>query len=51
MPEREVWTLKGRKKIYLVGDDNAIVEELEDKGALSEIGNQVGEVWLRDALQ
>ena len=37
MPEKEVWTVHGRKKVYLVDDDNCIVEELEDRGPLSEM--------------
>jgi hypothetical protein len=36
MKEKEVWTLLGRKKVFLVDDDNCIVEELKDLGPLSE---------------
>ena len=37
MPEKEVWTVHGRKKVYLVDDSNCIIKELEDKGPLSEM--------------
>ena len=36
MREKEVWTLLGRKKVFLVDDDNCIIEELRDLGPLSE---------------
>lgn len=36
MKEKEVWTLLGRKKVFLVDDDNSIIEELRDLGPLSE---------------
>ncbi len=37
MPEKECWTTHGRKKVFLVDDDNNIVKELEDLGPLSEL--------------
>ena len=36
MPEKVCWTLAGRKKVFLVDDDNNIIKELEDLGPLSE---------------
>ncbi len=35
--EKECWTIHGRKKIFLVDDDNQIIEELKDLGPLSEL--------------
>ena len=35
MQQKEIWTLDGRKKIYLVDDNNQIVKEIEDLGPLS----------------
>ena len=43
MPEKEVWTLDGRKKIYLVDDQNHIIKELKDLGPL----NYKEKKWLR----
>ncbi|UCG69753.1 MAG: hypothetical protein JSV09_01650 [Thermoplasmata archaeon] len=37
MPEKVCWTLAGRKKVYLVDDDNNIIKELRDLGPLSEM--------------
>jgi hypothetical protein len=37
MKEKECWTLGGRKKVFLVDDENNIVKELKDLGPLSEI--------------
>jgi hypothetical protein len=37
MKEKECWTLGGRKKIFLVDDENNVVKELKDLGPLSEI--------------
>jgi hypothetical protein len=37
MPEKVCWTLAGRKKIYLVDDENNIIKELEDLGPLNEM--------------
>ena len=37
MPEKVCWTLAGRKKVFLVDDDNHIVKELRDLGPLSEM--------------
>ena len=36
MHEKEVWTLLGRKKIFLVDDNNCIIKEIKDIGPLSE---------------
>lgn len=36
MKKKEVWTLDGRKKIFLVDENNQIIEELEDLGPLNE---------------
>lgn len=36
MKEKEVWTLDGRKKIFLVDDDNHVIKEIDDLGPLSE---------------
>ena len=36
MPEKECWTTHGRKKIYLVDDENNIIKENDDLGPLSE---------------
>jgi len=36
MPEKEVWTLYGRKKIFLVDDCNRVIEEITDLGPLNE---------------
>jgi hypothetical protein len=35
MKKKEIWTFDGRKKIFLVDDNNQVVEELEDLGPLS----------------
>jgi hypothetical protein len=35
--EKECWTLAGRKKIYLVDDNNKVIKELKDLGPLSEM--------------
>jgi len=35
MQQKEIWTLDGRKKIYLVDENNQIVKEIEDLGPLS----------------
>lgn len=37
MPEKECWTTIGRKKIYLVDEDNNIIKEIDDLGPLSEL--------------
>jgi hypothetical protein len=37
MKEKECWTLGGRKKIFLVDDENNVVKEIRDLGPLSEI--------------
>lgn len=37
MPEKVCWTLSGRKKVYLVDDNNNIIKELSDLGPLSEL--------------
>lgn len=37
MPEKVCWTLAGRKKVFLVDDENNIIEELQDLGPLSEL--------------
>ncbi len=37
MKEKECWTLAGRKKIFLVDDNNMIIKELRDLGPLSEM--------------
>ncbi len=37
MPEKEVWTTDGRKKTFLVDDENMIINELRDLGPLSEL--------------
>jgi hypothetical protein len=37
MPEKECWTTYGRKKVFLVDDDNNIIKELDDLGPLSEL--------------
>ena len=36
MKEKEVWTLDGRKKIYLVNERNQIIREIDDLGPLTE---------------
>jgi hypothetical protein len=36
MPKKEVWTLNGRKKIFLVDDYNHVIEEISDLGPLNE---------------
>jgi hypothetical protein len=36
MPEKECWTTIGRKKIYLVDEENNIIKEIDDLGPLSE---------------
>jgi hypothetical protein len=36
LKEKEVWTLDGRKKIFLVDDDNHVIKEIDDLGPLSE---------------
>jgi hypothetical protein len=36
MQEKEVWTLNGRKKVFLVDDCNHVIKELKDLGPLSE---------------
>ncbi len=35
MKEKEVWTLDGRKKLFLVDDNNHVIKELKDLGSLS----------------
>ena len=37
MPEKECWTTIGRKKIYLVDEENNIIKEIDDLGPLSEM--------------
>lgn len=37
MREKEVWTVLGRKKIFLVDDENQVVKEVKDLGPLSEL--------------
>jgi len=37
MPEKECWTLSGRKKVFLVDEENNIIKELDDLGPLSEL--------------
>lgn len=37
MKEKECWTLGGRKKIFLVDDENNVIKEIKDLGPLSEI--------------
>lgn len=37
MKEKECWTLAGRKKVYLVDEENNILKEIKDLGPLSEI--------------
>ena len=37
MPEKECWTKHGRKKIYLVDENNNIIREIDDLGPLSEM--------------
>jgi hypothetical protein len=36
MKEKECWTVYGRKKVFLVDDNNQVVKELKDLGPLSE---------------
>jgi hypothetical protein len=36
MQKKEVWTLDGRKKIYMVNDRNQIIQEIDDLGPLNE---------------
>ena len=36
MREKICWTLSGRKKVYLVDDENKVIKELRDLGPLSE---------------
>ena len=36
MKEKEVWTLDGRKKIFIVNDSNQVIKEVNDLGPLSE---------------
>ena len=35
MKEKEVWTLDGRKKIFLVDDNNHVIKEVKDLGPLN----------------
>ena len=35
MKEKEVWTLDGRKKIFLVDDYNHVIKEIKDLGPLN----------------
>lgn len=35
--EKECWTIYGRKKIFLVDDNNQIIKELQDLGPLSDL--------------
>ena len=35
MPEKEVWTFEGRKKIFLVDERNRVVKEIKDLGPLN----------------
>jgi hypothetical protein len=37
MKEKECWTLGGRKKIFLVDDENNVIKEIKDLGPLSEL--------------
>ena len=37
MKEKQVWTLDGRKKIFLVDDCNHVIKEIKDLGPLSKI--------------
>ena len=37
MSEKECWTTLGRKKVYLVDDNNQIIKEIRDLGPLSEL--------------
>ena len=43
MQEKEVWTLDGRKKIFIVDDDNHILEEVKDLGPL----NETEKLWVK----
>jgi hypothetical protein len=37
MHEKVCWTKAGRKKVFLVDEDNKVIKELKDMGPLSEI--------------
>jgi hypothetical protein len=37
MKEKECWTISGRKKVFLVDDNNMVIKELRDLGPLSEM--------------
>ncbi|WP_455393210.1 hypothetical protein [[Eubacterium] cellulosolvens] len=43
MIEKEVWTLDGRKKIFLVDGCNRVIKELKDLGPL----NETERLWVR----
>ena len=36
MKEKEVWTIDGRKKIFLVNNYNQVIREVQDLGPLNE---------------
>lgn len=37
MPEKVCWTTYGRKKVFLVDENNNIIKELDDLGPLSKM--------------
>ncbi|UCE36814.1 MAG: hypothetical protein JSW00_15055 [Thermoplasmata archaeon] len=37
MKEKVCWTLSGRKKVFLVDDNNQVIKELRDLGPLSKM--------------
>ena len=43
MKEKEVWTLDGRKKIFLVNEYNQIIREIKDLGPL----NDTEALWVK----
>ena len=47
MREKEVWTVYGRKKIFLVDEFNMVQKEVKDLGPLSEIEMK----WVRSGSE
>ena len=43
MKEKEVWTLDGRKKVYLVNECNQVIKEVKDLGPL----NETEKLWVK----
>lgn len=47
MKEKVVWTMDGRKKIFLVDENNIVQKEIKDLGPLSEIEMK----WVRSGSE